>query len=902
MLIGLRESAESTKMSIGVFQRKQKTIYMKTKFTLFALMLWISLFHVQGQIPNAVVCADVFLTSQADVNAFNCTEITGTLSISGSDITDLSPLQNLTKVGQLYISGTTSLTNVDGLSGLQFISTYGFPYAISIENNTALKNLDGLSGLAMDTIGWLRINNNASLESINSFTSVTYCGGLFDITNNASLKSFLGFRNLKRIQSCNINNNPALENIDGLASLKTIAGRHASIQISNNAMLQNIDGLSSLEGISGFGITIENNSSITNIDGLRSLTYIRGPGSGSAIIHNNAKLENIDGLSNLKLPFDTGNYGVKVTNNPSLTKCDGIIPVMISYGLSLVAEPNFTISENGSGCTLEDILARIPPAITAFSVFNKNTQYSSEIFFDNAYLEIAQASFPYLILRAETNANKVGSVEFRINNTYSVVDNAAPFELDLQAMLPGHYDVVTTPYPQPNKQGEKGYSRTLSLDISLGAQINSFPVVDLNGNWIKYLMDGDKIDLKDARFKAFAVKADAYPERPAFVKFWLNGELVATDNTSPYTLAGDSGDGKIFNAWNPKPGSYTLRAIPYVTHANQILAGTPLEIKFEVIGEPTAITSFNLVDTSGKILRQLNEGDKINIGDPAHKPFTIVANTTGKVGSVKLQLDQSVITENFAPYTATGDNNGYYNPWKSSIGNHSVSATPYANPNGQGDAGQYLKINFIVVNEPPLAITRFDIVNTAGKILKQLQEGDKINLNDPAYKTFTIVATVIGKAGSVKIKLDQSLITENVAPYTATGDNNGYFNPWNASLGNHTISAIPYVNASGQGAAGKELKINFSVVKENTAALFDATVSLYPVPVKEELFLEVKNSTCPRFSVVLRNGQGHSIHTGSYEPHKANNYKIMTSGLPAGIYFLQLRDSNGGEKVIRIMK
>lgn len=886
---------------------------MKTKFTLFALICWISLLRVQGQIPNAVVCGgDVFLTSQAEVNAFNCTEITGMLSISGSDITDLSPLQNLTKVGQLSIEGNTSLTNVDGLSGLQFISTYGFPYSISIENNTALKNLDGLSGLAMETIGCLRIINNASLESINSFTSVKTGAGLFTIANNTSLKSFLGFRNITAFKSgcfdpaVSIDNNPALENIDGFASVKTIGGWLGYLQISNNAKLQNINGLASLQGISGggggAGIVIENNSSITNIDGLKTLTSIGGGISGNVTIRGNAKLENVDGLSNLKIYFNTGHYGIQITKNPSLIKCDGVIPAMIAYGLSLVAEPNFTISENGSGCTLEDILARIPPAITAFSVFNKNTQYSSEIFFDNAYLEIAQVSFPYLILRAETNANKVGSVEFRINNTYSVVDNAAPFELDLQTMLPGHYDVVTTPYPQPNKQGEKGYSRTLSLDISVGAQINSFPVVDLNGNWIKYLMDGDKIDLKDARFKAFAVKADAYPERPAFVKFWLNGALVATEYVYPFALAGDPGDGKIFNAWNPKPGNYTLRAIPYIKHAGQILEGKALEVKFEVIGEPIAVTSFNLVDTSGKVLRQLNEGDKINIGDATYKPFTIVANTTGKVGSVKLQLDQSVITENVVPYTATGDNNGYYNPWKPAIGNHSISATPYAKPSGQGDVGQGLKINFTVVNEPPLAVAGFNLVNTSGTTIKQLQEGDKINLNDPTYKTFTIVAIVTGKAGSVKIKLDQNFTTENVVPYTATGDNNGYFNPWNASLGTHTISAIPYPNASGQGTAGKELKINFSVVKENTAALFDATVSLYPVPVKEELFLEVKNSSCPRFSVVLRNGQGHSIHTGSYEPHKTHNYKIITSGLPAGIYFLQLRGSNGGEKVIRIMK
>src|SRR5690606_26111693 len=47
---------------------------------------------------------DVSLTSQTEVDAFatnypNCTEISGGLYISGSTITDLSPLNNLTSVG-----------------------------------------------------------------------------------------------------------------------------------------------------------------------------------------------------------------------------------------------------------------------------------------------------------------------------------------------------------------------------------------------------------------------------------------------------------------------------------------------------------------------------------------------------------------------------------------------------------------------------------------------------------------------------------------------------------------------------------------------------------------------------------------------------------------------------------
>src|SRR5690606_12196009 len=67
---------------------------------------------------------DVILTSQTEVDAFatnypNCTEISSDLNISGSTITNLDGLSNLTSVGgNLYISSNSSLTNLDGLSNL----------------------------------------------------------------------------------------------------------------------------------------------------------------------------------------------------------------------------------------------------------------------------------------------------------------------------------------------------------------------------------------------------------------------------------------------------------------------------------------------------------------------------------------------------------------------------------------------------------------------------------------------------------------------------------------------------------------------------------------------------------------------------------------------------------------
>ena len=54
--------------------------------------------------PNAVAqtyTGNLSLTSQEEVDAFNYSEVTGSLTISGADIVDLSPLSPLTWVGKL---------------------------------------------------------------------------------------------------------------------------------------------------------------------------------------------------------------------------------------------------------------------------------------------------------------------------------------------------------------------------------------------------------------------------------------------------------------------------------------------------------------------------------------------------------------------------------------------------------------------------------------------------------------------------------------------------------------------------------------------------------------------------------------------------------------------------------
>lgn len=570
---------------------------MKGKFTLLLLLYGVLILRGAAQIPGSTLCeGDFTLSSQAEVDAFNCTEITGTLWISGEDITDLSPLQNLTKVGILIITECPNLINVDGLSGLREITRKdGMPYVLGISGNAKLKNIDGLDNLTATTMGSMSISNNPALESINALSSVQTVFGLFSIANNPSLKSINGFRNITEMRDYGfqpyllIEGNPSLTNVDGFSSLTSIRGNGANLDIRNNSALTSLEGFSSLEFLSGggrgTGVFIVNNDAIKNIDGFRTLSGLGYGIAGAVEISENDSLENVNGIANLKVDAGPGRFFFTVSKNPALTDCSAIYPFLVHYGLSYI-DSNFIVAENGSGCTLEDIIANGPPAVTGFRLYDKQTgtPLSGDFYQNQAYFDIANPAYGKQAVRALTNPAKTGSVVFKIDNITTITDNEFPYELDLVRLSPGIHSVTASIYSKRAGQGISGIGRTATINVTNSAFIGSFDVVDLSGNVITSLQDGGEIDLNDPALKAFTIKANVYPEVVNNVKFWLNNKLVRKENVAPYALNGDT-NGQ-YHAWYPKPGTYTLRAIPYVKPGSREFAGQPLEISFTVVAEP----------------------------------------------------------------------------------------------------------------------------------------------------------------------------------------------------------------------------------------------------------------------------------------------------------------------------
>ncbi|MEW4923206.1 T9SS type A sorting domain-containing protein [Algibacter sp. 2305UL17-15] len=272
-------------------------------------------------IEAATICptSHIVLSSQADVDAFStnysgCSEILSGLTISGSDITDLSPLSVITSVIGPLFNGLTIKDNplLTNLNGLENISVMQFGNLV-IENNALLTNILGLSGLSGEVGDSIIIKDNPLLESLQGLNNVT----------NPLADDFI------------IDNNDALSSLNGLESL-TWAD---DVFIKNNDGLIDFNGLTAFESSGDF--YVENNSSLESFDGLNSIDKVY-----SLSIDNNALLQDVTALNDTNIVNK-----VFIINNTSLSTCN-INPVC--YFLSQwdsVNNPNaIMVENNASGC------------------------------------------------------------------------------------------------------------------------------------------------------------------------------------------------------------------------------------------------------------------------------------------------------------------------------------------------------------------------------------------------------------------------------------------------------------------------------------------------------------------------------------------------------------------------
>lgn len=211
---------------------------------------------LNGKLQAQTYSGNLTLKSQADVDAFNYSEITGDLSVnsfnSGNPITDLTPLSKLTSVaGGLSIGSNTSLKSLAGLDNLAAVGYF------DIAGNPSLTSLADFSKLTA-VRGDLTIFNNPSLRSLAGLGNVISVFGYFILADNNSLTSLAGLDHLTRSSVIDIHDNNSLTSLAGLDHLATVIGY---IEVYGNPKLAACCILTSLaSGKTYFPVLLFNNA------------------------------------------------------------------------------------------------------------------------------------------------------------------------------------------------------------------------------------------------------------------------------------------------------------------------------------------------------------------------------------------------------------------------------------------------------------------------------------------------------------------------------------------------------------------------------------------------------------------------------------------------------------------
>ncbi len=373
--------------------------------------------------------------------------------------------------------------------------------------------------------------------------------------------------------------------------------------------------------------------------------------------------------------------------------------------------------------------ARITASCPTMSVLNftlVNAETGEDIMpiKEGDVIDLSMLPTDKLNIRANTNPENVGSVVFDLNdkkavqteivNPYSLFGNFPGGIYKQWTPDPGKYTVTATPYSKTKARGEKGTPLTINFEFidsdnsGDDQQVVSYVLVNADTNEdLMPLKDGDKINLATLPTKNLNIRANTMPEIVGSVVFDLNNNKnFNTENVNPYSLAANL-EGGSYKSWLPQPGMYTLTATPYTMKNGKGEAGKLKTIKFEIEdseeGEETEqkVVSFTLINAdTDEDIATLKDGDIVNLAALPNSNLKLRTNTEPQiVGSIIFDLNehQGIKVTNDAPYELEGIDIAEFISVFDIIGKHSLTATPYTDADGMGDAGEHLDLSLELI-------------------------------------------------------------------------------------------------------------------------------------------------------------------------------------------------------------
>ncbi|MEM9326608.1 MAG: T9SS type A sorting domain-containing protein, partial [Bacteroidota bacterium] len=364
----------------------------------------------------------------------------------------------------------------------------------------------------------------------------------------------------------------------------------------------------------------------------------------------------------------------------------------------------------------------------------------------------------------------------------------------------------------------------------------------------------------------------------------------------------------LFNTSQLPVGTFNVDLLINSNDVEQPSLTVPVEL--EVLEDDRQrIQSFTLINSrTDKDIREIVDGDVINLFAEGADRINIRANVLpDEVGSVKLELrgrTRRNQTENFAPYALFGDSpRGNYRNWKPKLGSYTLTATPFTQSKGRGEAGVPLTISFEIVEENNATID-FSLVDAvADVVVGPLADGAVIDLAELELTGgISIQANTDPEmVGSMELVLtgdDNHRQTENFLPYALFGDNpRGDFNVWKPGPGSYSLTARAYTKRNRKGSVSADFTLDFTVVEsEDTASSVVRLVSdenhkptVVPNPVNNHFELRFPKALTGKVEVTIMNGAGTVLYQRAASLKEVQNARFnLDRGLRPGVYFLRV--------------
>jgi len=310
---------------------------------------------------------DVTLTTQAEVNAFNSTNV-DYLIISGSDITEVS-LNNLRRIRKgLLITECPDLETIHGFNNLESVGenkdfwsfwNYDDPvFMFEISHNPKLKEIIGFEQLR-------RIAKDEDLDTHNAQNKVI---PIVDIFNNDQLEIISGFDSLEHTYGINVSSNPDLTSVNfksediylehyrwangtwigwdivvctlDISDNQKLESCKVNVSATSNKMtvsIRNNPRLSTLQFVSLENMArlyISNNSKVID------LPTITGSTNHTDVwIWNNDKLASIESLNDAtRIGGSLADYVFTIGLNPTLSSIE--LPNLVNGSLEILSNQN----------------------------------------------------------------------------------------------------------------------------------------------------------------------------------------------------------------------------------------------------------------------------------------------------------------------------------------------------------------------------------------------------------------------------------------------------------------------------------------------------------------------------------------------------------------------------------